>query len=95
MADFYLKNYEINCSGLTKNSYNPKTKEMILNKPSYPNMELVSIANSMGINFTIGSDAHSPDKVGANITSIIGKCSTRGIKSFGYYVNGARKTFEF
>jgi histidinol-phosphatase (PHP family) len=65
--------YEINCSGLSKPSYNPKQDKMVHNMKTFPFISAIEYAKSQGVNFTIGSDAHEPDKIGKNIQSFLSK----------------------
>lgn len=79
--------YEINCSGLTKSSYDPENKIMIENSRSFPNFEVIEYGIKQGIPFTIGSDAHTPDQLYKNIDEVIKELKKRELTQVIYFKN--------
>ncbi|MFH1506521.1 MAG: histidinol-phosphatase [archaeon] len=77
--------YEINCSGLTKSSYDLVSRKKVYGAPSYPNIEIAALAHSEGVPLVIGSDAHSPDYLGANVLFFIQELKKRGITDVTYF----------
>ncbi len=79
--------YEINCSGLTKDMYDPLTdskKNHHLGE-SYPNFDLITLANNLDVKLTLGSDAHEPATIGKNIPLIITELQKRNISEIVYF----------
>lgn len=85
--------YEINCSGITKSKYDPSNKKMIEGEPSFPYFDIVKYGIQNNNTFTIGSDAHSPDKLYANIKGVINILTNLGLKKLNYFENRVLKEF--
>ena len=78
--------YEINCSGLSKCSYDPNKKKMV-QRSTYPSINTICFADELGVPLVIGSDAHSPDKVGKNISMMIDVLKRKNIRRLSYFQN--------
>lgn len=85
--------YEINCSGFSKSSFNPIEKTMQNNQITYPSFELIKIGQNKGIKYTIGSDAHSPDKLYNNIEKTINELINLNINQVYYFKNRQQNIF--
>ncbi len=85
--------YEINCSGITKKSYNPILQTMVSGKQTFPDFELIKLANNAGLHFTIGSDAHEPDKLGKNVRFVLKKLKAMHIPKIAYFENRQRMEY--
>lgn len=83
--------YELNASGLSKSTYNLKTKENEQNIWNYPSKKIVKELSNNNISFTIGSDAHSPLNVNRGVQSLLEELRDAKIESISYYKNRIRK----
>ncbi len=77
--------YEANCSGLTKSSYSAKQREMVEGLESYPNFEVLRYAFQRSVPIIVGSDCHSPDKLGANVKEVLNRLKKKGINKVNYF----------
>lgn len=83
--------YELNASGLSKSTYNLKTKEKEQNIWNYPSKKIVKELSNNNISFTIGSDAHSPLNVNRGVQFLLEELRDAKIESISYYKDRIRK----
>ena len=81
-----LRAYEVNCSGFTKDRYDPASGIKIPG-PSYPDIELAVEAMEQGALLMIGSDAHEPKLVGENIPRAYELLLQHGVRAITYFEN--------
>lgn len=86
--------YEVNCSGIFKSMLCQETGAIIKNGAAFPNFNLIKMLAELGIDFTIGSDAHKPEHVGRGLQSTIKELRNIGINSLFYYERGEKKEFN-
>jgi len=86
--------YEVNCSGITKNRYDP-FKKMKVAGPSFPDLELAAGAYHYGIPLTIGSDAHETDRIGSNVAVTLKNLSQLGVGEVTYFRERSARSFPF
>lgn len=79
--------YELNTSGLRKDTYDIKTNSKNKGIWNFPSKSLISVLNDYGISFTIGSDAHKPNEINMGIQTILKTARDVGIKKISYYQN--------
>lgn len=77
--------YELNASGSSKTTYDLLTKVHMCDICSYPSWPTVAALNANGVSFTIGSDAHAPEKVGNGIDRVLQELQSLGLTSISYY----------
>jgi len=82
--------YEINCSSLNKSNLDVSTGRRCIGIATYPDFDLLTFLSRQGVNFTIGSDAHSPSHVGFGILDNLNKCRKYGIEKLSYYESRLR-----
>lgn len=84
--------YEVNCSGMTKDVYDPATGLMATGRSSYPDLEFAAEASSEGVALTVGSDAHEPDLIGCNIELATQLLKEHGVREITYGDRAHRHT---
>ncbi len=84
--------YEVNCSGMTKDAYDPASGLTATARSSYPDLELAAQANAEGVALTVGSDAHEPDLIGYNITRATHLLREYGVREITYCDRAHRRT---
>lgn len=78
--------YELNASGARKSIYDPATgRESHGCHLSYPSRTLLPLLVAAGVSFTIGSDAHDPQDVGAGVTELLKEVGGLGVQEISYY----------
>ncbi|CAI8334004.1 MAG: Histidinol-phosphatase [Opitutia bacterium UBA7350] len=65
---------EVNTSGLTKGDFEV-----------HPDPLILDWASEMGVNLTMGSDAHKPSSVGQHFESVLGLLRARGFRDLHYF----------
>ena len=70
---------EVNTSGLSKGVY-----------IVHPDPLILKWAKALGVNLTLGSDAHRPDQVGQHFTQVLGLLEELGFESLAYFQKGTR-----
>ncbi len=86
--------YELNCSGISKNSYDPPTGRMVEGKRTYPLLNMIRHLRSRVVPVVIGSDAHKPSDVGRNIDYVLSALCREGVHKVSYFENRERKTLR-
>jgi histidinol-phosphatase (PHP family) len=82
--------YEVNCSGIFKSMICQKTGGHIKNKAAFPNFNVIRKLVDLGVDFTIGSDAHKPEHVGRGIKNTTKELQGIGVNSLCYYEKGEK-----
>ncbi|WP_350594603.1 MULTISPECIES: histidinol-phosphatase [unclassified Pseudoalteromonas] len=82
--------YEVNCSGMFKSMICHKTGEPIKNRVAFPNFNVIKMLADLGMDFTIGSDAHKPEHVGRGIKNAVKELRNIGVNSLCYYERGKK-----
>ncbi len=86
--------YEINGSGFYKPVYVPKSKDFDLFISSYPNYFLVEQAHKLGVDLTIGSDAHQLDHFNTGTDLVRSRLLGLNISDITYYENCVPKKLK-
>lgn len=68
-----------------------KTGEHIKNGAAFPNFNIIKMLAEIGIDFTIGSDAHKPEHVGRGIKDTVKELRSIGVNSLCYYDRGKKQ----
>lgn len=82
-----IPGYEVNCSGYTKRRYDRESQSMVAG-PSYPDIEYAAQVAKTGTPIILGSDAHSPNLIGANVDQAMAQLKEMGIGHVHYYEGG-------
>ncbi len=77
--------FELNSSGLRKSSMESITGTTVEGQWTYPSRKLLTQMIALDVPFTIGSDAHAPDEVGAGIAYMLKNLQTHGLHRICYY----------
>lgn len=77
--------YELNASGLRKTTLEVETGEELLGMWSYPSRKLMKTLLTVGVPFTVGSDAHKPTDAGAGIKRLIEALIPEGLQKISYF----------
>lgn len=72
---------EINTSGRIKGDF-----------VEHPDPQIMEWAAQRDIPFTIGSDSHLPDRVGADFEAVLEEAANRGLKNLNFFRNAQRNT---
>ena len=82
--------FELNASGLRKTSLDPSAGREVHDIWSYPSLSLIPLLIHAGATFTIGSDAHTPEDVGAGIREVVDALISMGLKTVSYFESRRR-----
>lgn len=88
LADLFRRHnvsYELNASGLRKSYWDPVTRQEHHGNWSYPSREALPQLLTCGASFTVGSDAHTPDDVGAGVVAMLAELIPLGLHTICYY----------
>lgn len=77
--------YELNASGARKSTYDPVTGRESHGRLSYPSRTLLPQLAAAGVSFTVGSDAHDPQDVGAGVAELLEEVAGLGVQEISYY----------
>ena len=77
--------YEVNCSGWRKTSYARGRRCMCPDMRPYPCLNAAVYADACCVPLVMGSDAHSPEEVGAQVGNVMDALRDRGVSNFAYY----------
>jgi histidinol-phosphatase (PHP family) len=77
--------YEINSSGMRKTTYDLNALKDVKGIWNFPLISLIKILNENNVNFTIGSDSHSPEEIGLGINIILNILKDIKVKELSYY----------
>lgn len=86
--------FELNASGLRKTTLNPSTGREVHGIWSYPSFSLIPMLIHAGATFTIGSDAHTPEDVGAGVREVVDALIPLGLKTVSYFEGRQRIDIE-
>ncbi|WP_369070850.1 histidinol-phosphatase [Burkholderia gladioli] len=77
--------FELNASGLRKTTLDFSVAQEVNDLWSYPSLSLVPLLIDAGAAFTIGSDAHTPDDVGAGVQKLVDALVPLGLHTVSYF----------
>jgi histidinol-phosphatase (PHP family) len=77
--------FELNASGLRKTTLDPSIGREVNGIWSYPSLSLLPLLINEGVPFTIGSDAHAPEDVGAGVQELIDALVPLGLRTISYF----------
>ena len=86
--------FELNASGLRKTTLNPSTGREVHGIWSYPSFSLIPLLIHAGATFTIGSDAHTPEDIGAGVREVVDALIPLGLKTVSYFEGRQRIDIE-
>ncbi|CAE6807208.1 MULTISPECIES: histidinol-phosphatase [Paraburkholderia] len=77
--------FELNASGLRKTTLDLSAGREVHGKWSYPSLSLLPLLLRAGAAFTIGSDSHTPEDVGAGVQEVVDALIPLGLKTVSYF----------
>lgn len=86
--------FELNASGLRKTTLNPSIGREVHGIWSYPSVSMIPLLIDAGAAFTIGSDAHTPEDIGAGVREVVDALIPLGLKTVSYFESRQRIDIE-
>lgn len=77
--------FELNASGLRKTTWDPANGRETRTGWSYPSQSLLPMLIDADVHFTVGSDAHAPEDVGAGVQAMLDGLAPLGLRTISYF----------
>lgn len=82
--------FELNASGLRKTTLDPDSGREVHGRWSFPSRSLLPLLIRSGAAFTVGSDAHAPQDVGAGVQELVDALVPSGLETVSYFQDRER-----